>query len=74
VVVVWSAPIEFCWLGFSAIATEALAYDRPPARHHAPSCPSTAPVCSNRLYMFCDLRFVSGYTFAVVIVVLSACD
>jgi hypothetical protein len=69
VVVVWSALIEFCWLGFG-FATEALACDRSPAHHHAPGRPSTNSVCSNRLYMFYDLRFVSGYAFAVVVVVV----
>jgi hypothetical protein len=46
------------------------AYGRPPAHHYAPNRSVTVPAWSNRFNMLCDLRFVSGYVFAVVVVVL----
>jgi hypothetical protein len=49
------------------------AYGRLPAHYHAPSRLSTVPACSNRLYMFPDLRFVTGNVFAAVVVVVR-CD
>jgi hypothetical protein len=48
--------------------------ERPPAHYHAPSRLATVPICSNRLYMFPNLRFILTYVFPAVVVVLSTCD
>jgi hypothetical protein len=67
VVVVWSA--------IERVLAQAFGLrERPPAYHHAPSRLATVPACSNRLYIFPDLRFMLVYVFPAVVVVLSACD
>jgi hypothetical protein len=38
------------------LAARLAAYGRPPAHHFAPDRLATVPTCSNRLYMFPDLR------------------
>jgi hypothetical protein len=60
------------WLWFCCACclrlSERLPCDRPPDR------PGTAPVCSNRSNMRCDIRFVPGYVFTAVLVVVGAHD
>jgi hypothetical protein len=56
------------------LAGQAPGFDHPPAHHYALGRRSIFPVYANGSNMLTDICFVLEYAFAVVVVMLGACD